>query len=448
MKFFNKIPVHAVYFNEAPAEGGGTVIDETVKVEAPSQAEIPTPPPPPKDGPAGDIKSPNFYETESRTDALKELFKNSKGPQRDEKGKFTPQKPTTKEPTPPAKAKDDKPEPMLNPPKVEEKPGSIPELEGLTPKNPKDVQGFAVLKQKTTEIVNEARAKAATFEKALGEAKIKFEKDLAEKEKIIDELKGYQMAADIHSDPEFQSKFVRPLEAHKSAIKGVLTSIGATQEAINKIQLDDANQLEQVAMALQEKGYAKEAGIVRSKAARIAELEADRDFEVKNSREKWKEITQKKSIEGQAKEAEFKTKVSSEIKKLVDLKDENGNPAFSILNEIKAPADATPALLKQIENHNAFVKDTQEKMLLWTTTNDPVLRAQVALGNAMAPVIDKALNDAHAKIKSLEEELSKIAGASPTPGNRPQSTSVETPAPVVDVNMDAGQALRARFPGR
>jgi hypothetical protein len=446
MKFgFNRLPKHAVFFNESPnpegESGGGTQVEippENQHQETPPSGNV-----------SGDPKSDNYFSNQSRTEALSKLFSGSKGePKSNDKTKQEPPKSTQDKPTE-DKAKNAPIVGLEVPKPVKTEPEAIPELDALAPKNPKDIQGFSVLKQKMNEIVHKEREKSSALERSLGEAKIKFEEEKSQFQKQLDELKGFQMAADIHADPEFQSKFIRPIETHKAVIKSTLLGVGANEEHVNTLlKKEDVNSMEEVAQALAEKGYHKEAGIIRSKAARIAELEADRDVEINNSKTKWKEITQQKAISAQTRQAEFKTKVSAHLENLAKSKDKEGKPEYAVLTELVAPPDANEEVKKQIQEHNNFVKQARDQALYLATVDDPKVRTDAALGAIMGGLLDKAYTKLSKEHEALQKEFERVTNAAPKPKSRPQSTITENPSQKVDVSMNAKQALAARFGNR
>lgn len=349
------------------------------------------------------------------------------------------------EPEKPAAAPAEPVVPVFTPP--EDKPAAskdkLDEVEMPRFHDPKKAEHWERLKTVAREERAALQKQYEDEKRAFVEKLQTYEKQKADFEKQIGELRPFRAAVDVIADPEFQKKYEVPFQAKVAQAGEILKRFGVDENSIKGIDWKNETALEEIALAIEEKSKAQ-ANVFRRHVGEIGGLQSARDAAVNEARAKHDELVSQQLKDKQLKATEYDTRGTKKINEIVSARDEKGQPKFWWLNKMDAAALNGKVDSAQIENHNRFVDAKLEQIRLLSRPQDPETQVDMASAVVLAEIQTYQLENALKRIGELETELKRRSNAT----DFTKGSKAPTPAAPrkVDASMNAEAALHASFP--
>lgn len=355
----------------------------------------------------------------------------------------TPPKPGTPPATPPAAPVEPK-DPELD---------AIEQPKGLNPTNAGNWQRLRIAAKQYKTQATEAQAKLKEVEEKLKAASNPVIPPEVMKE--LEDHRAFKRTFAIADDPEFKAKYDSVIESNDKEICGILKSCGMKPEAADALLKNGLTKLpwkywedptSEVDADGNETGVPK--GVLNklkasdnpeeNAAAQIIEGKLRASMQL--SYEKKQAVA--KASEGQSeflKEREKKAKeqFEADMKTMKDRVDAvTANIPWAKPREI--PADATPEQKAEIEAHNAFYKETEERFKIALFPRTALQRADTALAACYAYHLDRELKKSQSEAQWYKTEYEKLKGASRT------VPSAATPPPSASKTKGMGDLLKMK----
>jgi hypothetical protein len=218
-----------------------------------------------------------------------------------------------------------------------------------------------------------------------------------------DELRRFRAIFDIQNDPEFRSKFEKPISDAKENIYRILKANGASDEVIKSIEENggpdkiDSKWWKNNAI---DKLPLTEAERLKRNLVDVVELKEKQQFEIENATKNADQYYQQKAQQNE----EWYHNTTNEIDTYMD----------QVTKELpwarfkEAPSNATPDQLREVEQHNAAVGSLAEKFnsALWPTSAQD--RANVAAAAVFSHVLTEQLRVEQSSKVKMSEQLKKL----------------------------------------
>lgn len=218
-----------------------------------------------------------------------------------------------------------------------------------------------------------------------------------------DELRRFRAIFDIQNDPEFRSKFEKPISDAKENIYRILKANGASEEVIKSIEeaggpdkIDSkwwkTNAIDRLPLT--------EAERLKRNLVDVVELKEKQQSEIENASRNADQYYVQKA---QANE-EWYHSTTNEIDTYMD--QVTKDLPWARFKE--APSNATPDQIREVEQHNAAVGSLAEKFnsALWPTSAQD--RANVAAAAVFSHVLTEQLRVEQAAKVKMSEQLKKL----------------------------------------
>lgn len=259
-----------------------------------------------------------------------------------------------------------------------------------------------------------------------------------------EELKKFRQIFDIKNDPEFQSKYSRPIETAKQNIYGILRKHGAAEEVIASIEKaggpDKINDEFWRNPAFGNLPLTDSEKLKRN-LVDVAELKDKQDAEIQYAAENADKILQERELE----KGQWYEKTITEIDQELD----NLTKDLPWARFAEVPQGATPEQVQQIEAHNSRVSElaTKFEAALWPTTAKD--RTNIAAAAVFSHVLSDQLRTEQTQKNALLEQVKKLTAennALKSSGKMPKQSisnqAVNKPSSVNDrIKMNASDAI-------
>lgn len=328
--------------------------------------------------------------------------------------------------------------PLLTPEEVEKM--DPKKQDGWTAIKNANKRAHSMIEQRDSEI---KKLKETLAEKSTGSQK---ELDALRAEKA--ELEKYRAMIDIQADPEFISKFDKPVDDARSAIKEMIKSMNVSQETVDAIDFNNPKRLEEIVEIVSQNKDRFTAGKIERKMREYLDLADKRNETLDNQKKNFKETLEAKKKESFAKGAESEGRMLKHMEQEATRKDKDGNPMIPFLNKIEVKDGSTQSEIDQANNHNGLVDLMTRKLQEVSKMNEPEHRAEINIAAVGAHYFKSLATTALARVKALEEELSKVSAvSSETPTRKPNNPTGRN-GRNSDELLDTDQALASHFSGR
>jgi hypothetical protein len=259
-----------------------------------------------------------------------------------------------------------------------------------------------------------------------------------------EELKKFRQIFDIKNDPEFQSKYSRPIETAKNNIYGILRKHGASEDVITSIE--KAGGPDKISdefwrnPAFQSLPFT-DAEKLKRNLVDVSDLRDKQESEIQYAAENADKILQDREME----KGQWYEKTITEIDQELD----------SITKDLpwaryaEVPQGASPEQIKQIESHNSRVSDIAMKFesALWPTTAKD--RTNIAAAAVFSHVLSDQLKTEQTQKNALLEQVKKLTAennALKSSGKMPKQSisnqAVNKPSSVNErIKMNASDAI-------
>jgi hypothetical protein len=218
-----------------------------------------------------------------------------------------------------------------------------------------------------------------------------------------DELRRFRAIFDIQNDPEFRSKFEKPISDAKENIYRILKANGASDEVIKSIEENGGpdkidskwwktNAIDRLPLT--------EAERLKRNLVDVVELKEKQQFEIENASKNADQYYQQKAQQNE----EWYHSTTNEIDTYMD--QVTKDLPWARFKE--APSNATPDQIREVEQHNAAVGSLAEKFnsALWPTSAQD--RANVAAAAVFSHVLTEQLRVEQASKVKMSEQLKKL----------------------------------------
>jgi len=218
-----------------------------------------------------------------------------------------------------------------------------------------------------------------------------------------DELRRFRAIFDIQNDPEFRSKFEKPISDAKENIYRILKANGASDEVIKSIEENGGpdkidskwwktNAIDKLPLTESER--------LKRNLVDVVELKEKQQFEIENASKNADQYYQQKAQQNE----EWYHSTTNEIDTYMD----------QVTKELpwarfkEAPSNATPDQIREVEQHNAAVGSLAEKFnsALWPTSAQD--RANVAAAAVFSHVLTEQLRVEQSSKVKMSEQLKKL----------------------------------------
>jgi len=218
-----------------------------------------------------------------------------------------------------------------------------------------------------------------------------------------EELKKFRQIFDIKNDPEFQSKYSRPIESAKQNIYGILRKHGASEDVITSIEKsggpDKINDAFWKNPAFDNIPFTDVEKLKRN-LVDVSDLRDKQEGEIQYAAENADKILQEREME----KGQWYEKTVTEIDQEIDTLTKE----LPWARYAEVPQGATPDQIQQIQNHNSRVADLAGKFesALWPTTSKD--RANVAAAAVFSHVLSDQLRTEQAQKSALLDQVKKL----------------------------------------
>jgi hypothetical protein len=218
-----------------------------------------------------------------------------------------------------------------------------------------------------------------------------------------EDLKKFRQIFDIKNDPEFQSKYSRPIESAKQNIYGILRKNGASEDVITSIEKsggpDKINDAFWKNPAFNNIPFT-DAEKLKRNLVDVADLRDKQEGEIQYAAENAEKILQEREME----KGQWYEKTVTEIDQEIDTLTKE----LPWARYAEVPQGATPDQIQQIQNHNSRVADLAGKFesALWPTTSKD--RANVAAAAVFSHVLSDQLRTEQAQKNALLDQVKKL----------------------------------------
>jgi hypothetical protein len=218
-----------------------------------------------------------------------------------------------------------------------------------------------------------------------------------------EELKKFRQIFDIKNDPEFQSKYSRPIESAKQNIYGILRKHGASDDVIASIEKaggpDKINDAFWKNPAFDNIPFT-DAEKLKRNLVDVADLRDKQESEIQYAAENAEKILQEREME----KGQWYEKTVTEIDQEID----NLTKELPWARYAEIPQGASPDQIQQIQAHNSRVADLAGKFesALWPTTSKD--RANVAAAAVFSHVLADQLRTEQTQKNALLDQVKKL----------------------------------------
>jgi hypothetical protein len=318
------------------------------------------------------------------------------------------------------------------------------------PKNasPKTVDSWNKLKSHTREMVQTiARTKDEEISKLQAALSEYTGKSKSEVEKLMrenDDLKGYRFAFDAYSDPDFQDKYIKPVENAKKDIIDTLKRIGANDQEIGMIDFSNPKHLKTVRDLIKEKDEVQ-GEIFKEKEKELLKLNNSLSTAFEDSRKRYKEILDERGKQQITKKAESETKIRSTIQAIASLKNEDKTPKFSFLSKLQASNPNDPAESDRVQKHNQQVEKAYKNIELLSKEESSEERTKIAAAAVLATIQAQEIASLKDELQKVKSNLSKVVKADNTAKSSTAGENVSPQRNGLD-RRSLKEALNDEFP--
>lgn len=305
----------------------------------------------------------------------------------------------------------------------QEKPILSPdEVEKLDPKSKGAWGAIKNANKKAHAIIQERDSEITKLKSALAEKGSVSNKEVEELKSKVSELEKYRAMIEIEADPEFISKYDKPIQKLESDIKAFLKKRNVTDESLSRLNINDTKTMSQLIGIIDKEEGELSASELRGKIREYLDLSRSRGELIDQQKTNYKETLEKKKQENFSKSAEAEGRMIKHLEAKASEKDDKGNPLIPFLNKIEAKEGASPGELQQINSHNHLVDVMNKKLQSVLKMKEPEQQAEIAIAAVASHYLMSQLNATKAELKKAREEIQKISSVTTeTPTRKPNN---------------------------
>jgi len=314
--------------------------------------------------------------------------------------------------------------------------------------DPKDKGSWGAIKQanKTAHrIIADKETEITKLKSALAEKGSTSTKELETLKSQISELEKYRAMVEVQADPEFISKYDKPIEGLEKDIKEFLKLRNVKPEFLDKINLNDTRLMSQIIGLIDKDEGEITASELRGKIREYLDLTQKRSKTVEEHKSNYKETLEKKKQENFTKQSESEGRMIKHIQAKATENNKEGKALLPFLRKMDLKEGASEGEIENANRHNEMVDQLDQKLQAIMKFKEPEQMAEVAI-SAVASYWLKAQNKAlHEALTKAQEEIKKISTVNTESSNR-KAPSVRRNGNNEPEDLDS--ALAGHFNGR
>ena len=329
-------------------------------------------------------------------------------------------------------------------PKDEAKPDSLDSIQLPPHARPNTAEAFTKVKELARTQLAERDTRLADLERQLKEANEKVQAAGRPDPKILEELQSlrdFKAGLQLQVDPNFEAKYVKPLQSLDEQIYGVLKADKATDADIEQLReyggIDGVDFEEILGQLKPENRRRVEALLLRREQVKL-----DKEAAVGSGKEKLESFLKETRAQ---QEAEGKRKIETLGSKYREFVGQ-----IPTLKLRVAPENATPEQKKVVEDANNKIQEAIRNTEQLAKEDDPEVRAEIAAVAAVSQVLrlektglQTLLKQANQTIADLKKQLGVLKSATRAGGG---TTEVLTPSQVPPAKeLPIGTSAMAAF---
>jgi hypothetical protein len=318
---------------------------------------------------------------------------------------------------------------------------------------PKEFKGktadlFNNLKSKWSGVVEAAHSQLRNAQKEHQEKLASLLKENEELGKRVSHLSGYESAIDYQSSEKFVKSYDEPV---KSAEAGLIEFAKgwASPEGLKELQ-DNIGDRRYLINALSqiEKGRPDLATEFRLEMQKVLDSRRSRDNAINEAKTNHTKFVEERKAESVKKSAQFEEGITKTVQHYTTLvAADKQTPQFPFLVKQRAPAGASPDIIKQVDAHNSFVDSNLAALnqVVKSMDSDPSERVRMAVGYMTAAVQSQQIKWLSDQLKQKEDLLSRVNKAGQPPS---KASGAVMPARPERFNGSLSEAVDAFMPRR
>lgn len=296
------------------------------------------------------------------------------------------------------------------------------EVEKLDPKSKGAWGAIKNANKRAHSIIQERESEITKLKSALAEKGSVSTKEVDALKAQISELEKYRAMVEIEADPEFISKYDKPIKDLETEIKSFLKQRSVSEDSLNKLNINDTRTMSQVIGIIEKDEGELSASELRGKIREFLDLSQKKTKTINEQKSNFKETLEKKKQENFAKGAEAEGRMIKHLEIKSAEKDAKGNPLIPFLNKIEPREGASPGEVQQVENHNNLVDMMSKKLQGVLQMKEPEQQAEVAIAAVASHYLMAQNRALMAELKKYKDEVQKISSVTTeTPTRKPNN---------------------------
>lgn len=283
------------------------------------------------------------------------------------------------------------------------------EIERLDPKEKGAWGAIKNANRKAHGMIQDRDSEIAKLKSVIADKSSSTQKELETIRAEKAELEKYRAMVDIQSDPEFISKYDKPIENLVSEIKSFLKQRNVTDETLEKIDFNSRSLLSQIIGFVDKEEGELSASELRGKIRDYLDLNNKRSQTLEEQKKNYKETLEKRKQESFAKQSESEGRMLKHAELKSTEKDKDGKPLIPFLNKVEPKENSTQAEIDQINNHNHLVDVMGKKLQSVLAMKEPEHHAEIAIAAVASHYLMAQLKATNEELRKAKEELQKMA---------------------------------------
>lgn len=286
-------------------------------------------------------------------------------------------------------------------------------------------EGWNALKnnyKKAHRIAQEKDGEIAKLKATLAEKGNATQKELETLKSQMSELEKYRAMVDIQADPEFISKFDKPVSDAIDGIKGLIKGMNVSQETVDAIDFNDPQRLQQIVDIIAQNKDRFTAAKIERKMREYLDLADKRNETVQEQKNNYKDTLEKRKQELFAKSAEGEGRMMKHLQSKATEKGQDGKPLIPFLNKMEPKENATQSEIDQVNNHNGLVDIMGKKLEEVMKMKEPEQQAEIAIAAVASHYLMSEVRALRSQLQKAQEELKKVSVVqTETPTRKPNN---------------------------
>lgn len=296
------------------------------------------------------------------------------------------------------------------------------EVEKLDPKSKGAWGAIKNANKRAHSMIEEVKAENSKLKAAIAEKGSVSTKEVETLKAEIEDLRKYRAMVEIEADPEFISKYDKPMKDVETEIKDFLKLRNVSDESLSKLNIHDRIKMSEIIGILDKTEGVLSSSELQGKIREYLDLSQKKTKTINEQKTNYKETLEKKKQESFSKSAEHEGRMIKHLEIKAAEKDANGKPLLDFLNKRQPRDGASPGEVQQVENHNQMVDGMITTLKQALNAKDPEKQAEVALDAVYARYLAAQNKALMSELKKYKDEVQKISSVTTeTPTRKPNN---------------------------